>query len=94
MGKINLKYIAHFSLLTGNLEEMTEVKEKTTVGDLVKRLGQKYSGFEEALIDEKTGRLDFRNRVAIRKREAWTENITTLEGLNKELSDGDTLIFW
>jgi len=94
MGKINLKYIAHFSLLTGKLEEMVEVKEKTAVGDLVKRLGQKYSGFKEALIDEKTGRLDSRNRVAIRKREAWTDNITTLEGLNMELSDGDTLIFW
>lgn len=94
MVKINLKYIAHFSLLTGKLEETIEVKEKTTTGDLIKRLGQRYSGFGEALIDEKTGRLNSRNRVAIRKREAWTENITTLEGLSVHLSDGDTLIFW
>lgn len=94
MAKINLKYIAHFSLLTGKLEEMTEVKEKTTAADLIRKLGEKYSGFEEALIDEKTGRLNSRNKVAIRKAGGWTENITTLEGLNMELSDGDTLIFW
>jgi len=94
MAKINLKYIAHFSLLTGNLEEMTEVKEKTTAGDLIKQLGEKYSGFQEVLVDEKTGELDSRNNIAIRKAEGWTENITTLEGLNMELSDGDTLIFW
>jgi len=94
MAKINLKYIAHFSLLTGNLEEMTEVKEKATVGDLIRKLGEKYSGFQEVLVNEKTGRLDSRNRVVIRKREAWTDNITTVEGLNMELSDGDTLVFW
>ncbi len=94
MAKINLKYIAHFSLLTGKLEEGIEVREKTTVSDLIKRLEQKYGGFEEALIDEKTGRLNSRNKVAIRKAGGWTENITTLEGLNMELSDGDTLIFW
>ena len=94
MAKINLKYIAHFSLLTGNLEEMTEVKEKTTAGDLIKQLGEKYSGFQEMLIDEKTGGLDSRNNIAIRKTGGWTENITTLKGLNMELSDGDTLIFW
>ena len=94
MAKINLKYIAHFSLLTGKLEEGIEVREKTTVSDLIKRLEQKYGGFEEALIDDKTGRLNSRNKVAIRKAGGWTENITTLEGLNMELSDGDTLIFW
>jgi len=94
MAKINLKYIAHFSLLTGNLEEMTEVEEKTTAGDLIRKLGEKYSGFQEVLVDEKTGGLNSRNKIAIRKAGGWTENITTLEGLNMELSDGDTLIFW
>lgn len=94
MAKINLKYIAHFSLLTGKLEEGIEVREKTTAGDLIKQLGEKYSGFQEVLVDEKTGRLNSRNKVAIRKAGRWTENITTLEGLNMELSDGDTLIFW
>lgn len=94
MAKINLKYIAHFCLLTGKLEEGIEVREKTTVSDLIKQLGEKYSGFQEVLVDEKTGRLNSRNKVAIRKAGGWTENITTLEGLNMELSDGDTLIFW
>lgn len=85
MAKINLKYIAHFSLWAGKLEETIEVSEKTTVNGVIERLEEKYGGFKEGVVDEKTGRLNSRNRVALRRAGGWTRDVVTSEDFGTDL---------
>jgi sulfur-carrier protein len=80
--KVHLKAFASFKDILGK-EKDVDVKEGSSVGELLEDLSSKNTKLKDAIFDE-TGQL--RDYVILMKNR---KSIEHMEGLNTKLSDGD-----
>ena len=87
MPKITIVYGLHFSEMAGQYQEDLEFGG-TALKNLIGVLEEKYSGFNEELVDPETGGLRTNNQILLQREEAKTMPLFTLDA---EIREGDTL---
>ena len=90
MSRLELRYVAHITTLTGRLVEMTQA-EAGTLRELIAELDGRYPGFGSTFVDPQTGRLRF--NVMIYYKEEGCDPIT-LTDIAHPIRDGSTVTFW
>jgi len=82
--KVNAKFFASVREITGKKEELVELKDDATVGELLKILAEKYGKkFKEYVFDEKTN--SPRNSLQFLMD---GRSVTTMNGLQTKLYEG------
>jgi MoaD family protein len=85
--KVKVQYFASIRELLGLREEMLEVKEKTTVLDVLKVLAQKHGEqLKEYVFDSKTGNPRSNLQFLVNE-----DSITSLNGLSTILEENSSL---
>jgi molybdopterin converting factor small subunit len=88
--KLEILYIAHFSMLPGVLKE-TLMTSGETFRALITELDGKYKGFQDLLVDRSTGQLCL--NAAIYYCEKDKVPVTVID-LDHSVEDGATITFW
>jgi MoaD family protein len=85
MGRIKVKYLNVYCMLTGKKEEFIEFQERLTLGELLQKLFQRYrTRFKDAITDEKN---------ALRPYVWILVNQERVKDLDKKLTNSDTVVF-
>jgi len=89
MPKVQVKYAAHISVVTGKFSEYIDVQGET-IKDLIQQLDKKYPGLKEIFITP-TGELTVSTYIYLRRVGEPTVFITDL---NTQLKDNDVVTLW
>lgn len=90
MSKLELRYVAHISAITGKLVEEYETQAKT-LRELIRELDRHYKGFGKTIEDPNTGRLSLKAMIYYGDRDKPHISITDLDA---PVQDGGTVTFW
>jgi hypothetical protein len=88
---LELRYIAHVAMLTGNILKEPWHTNAATMQDLIDELDAYYGGFREMFIDQATGRLRLNAMIYYNK---LGEVPISVINLDHPLSDKGIVTFW
>jgi hypothetical protein len=88
---LELRYIAHVAMLTGNVLKESWRTNATTLRDLIEELDEHYGGFKEMFIDQLNGRIRLNAMIYYNKE---NETPITVINIDQPLSDKGIVTFW
>lgn len=90
MGRLELRYVAHISVITGKLAEEYET-DAETLRELVSELDGHYRGFRRTFENPDSGRLSLNAMIHYGDKGKPHAAVTNLDA---PIQDGGTITFW
>jgi hypothetical protein len=91
MLKLELRYVAHISMLTGNILKETWQANATTIRELIGELDVHYGGFNKMFIDQGTDKLCLNATIYYNMEGQAPSSILDLD---YKLSNNAIVTFW
>ena len=88
---LELRYIAHVAMLTGNVLKETWHTEATNMKGLIEELDEHYGGFNEMFVDRSTGGIRLNAMIYYNKE---NEVPVTVINLDHPLNEKGIVTFW
>jgi hypothetical protein len=88
--RLDLRFIAHVTTITGILEESYQTGV-STIRELLDELDAKYSGFRDLFVNTETGQMNL--NAMIYYSDAGEVPVSIID-LDHPVSDGGTITFW
>ena len=88
--RLDLRFIAHVTTITGILEESYQTGV-STIRELLNELDARYSGFRELFVNPETGQMNL--NAMIYYSDAGEVPVSIID-LDHAVSDGGTVTFW
>ena len=88
---LELRYIAHVAMLTGNVLKETWHTEATNMKGLIEELDEHYGGFNEMFVDQSTGGIRLNAMIYYNKE---NEVPVTVINLDHPLNEKGIVTFW
>jgi molybdopterin converting factor small subunit len=88
--QLDLRYIAHVTMVTGTLEENYQT-DASTIRELLDRLDARYSGFRALFVNPETGQMNL--NAMIYYSDVGEVPVSVID-LDHAINDGGTVTFW
>jgi len=88
--QLDLRYIAHVTMVTGTLEESYQT-DVSTVRELLDGLDARYSGFRDIFVNPETGQMNL--NAMIYYSDVGEVPVSIID-LDHAINDGGTVTFW
>jgi hypothetical protein len=88
---LEIRYVAHVAMLTGNILKEAWQTDAATMQDLIAELDGHYGGFNEMFIDQATGRIRLNAMIYYNKVDEVPISVINLD---HPLSDKGIVTFW